>query len=68
MWEYKTEAKLLKTMEDVTKVTRNFMELLTLTLISFYNLLSYDSARVIYWCRGIKLHSLGHIILNNVDT
>ena len=68
MWEYRTEAKLLKTMEGVTTVTRNIMELLTLTLISFYDLLSYDSARVVHRRRGVELHSLGHIILNNVDT
>jgi hypothetical protein len=49
-------------------VTTNIVELLTLTLISFYDLLSYDSARVVHRRRGVKLHSLRHIILNNVDT
>jgi hypothetical protein len=43
-----TKAKVLKSMEDVTTVTGNVTELLTLTLISFYDLLSYDSACVIH--------------------
>jgi hypothetical protein len=43
-----TNANMLKTIEHVAMITRSIMELLTLTLISFHDLLSYDSARIVH--------------------
>jgi hypothetical protein len=39
---------MLKTIEDVATITRNIADLLTLTLISFHDLLSYNSARIVH--------------------